>query len=1218
MNSELTEFAENNIVKSNNNFNLISDIQLTNMDQNVAPHLTIDMDSLFGLADIREFSKNFKTNIVLEICEDLKINFHGNKIVSKMMVQTCNGSKRIETLYYSKLGKALTEFGPLSIFIVFIKFNKNDQHLYSSYIFDFVNSLLKKKNSENICKQFIRINEDTPRGKMIEGNLLVSSFSFFFENMADEFEGYEPKIYFESFGNKDQTTTSFEKVQTIQSFITKSFSDNFLDNIFVDICFALSAGDDMITFAKTNLFDKLNIKPNYTPCLSNSILNYNSSTVDSKGKINNIGRYFMSSKLNFYSSFKRIIGFIKPSLFECPLTSALLGGIIYGCRIQGRPDKVQKIFSEYKKIKQMYDECASKTYPYRMEFRISYNNLYCLHNKVKDIFIGEYFAYCKSNQFFNLLDQNINSFLETIFLGNREDNQELYTFEDIFHSIIYEFIFTNIYLNGMCKISFFGNEINSKITEALNKLRSKNIPKIDVKRIFGTELNEMLFCVKKDVLIRFLTYVKDLPKPEKEMTMEVVDNYFDTNAGLDEYILRLINLYVLSVTYDEKYTYKSLKAAPPDDSKATTFIGFIKKCFVLLHSEAKATPVNVFFRMLLQKFKLNEDNLIDMMKKFFIKNKLISCIGGKVWSGNSLDLIKINFQTKITEEEIFWEMKLNFIKKFASMASADQISLSVSKDEFLRCFHALYTYKDTTASIQNCINDFSYGFYPLRNSDWVKNRANYLISITKSKEDFINFIHKVKTWHPMLIGVNERVDLLLSKLKLDSNDIETYCELLKNDIKQWFKTDIYIKIKEPTGAEIFKTIVGERHKYQMVHEKLAEYCADENVNIETDNVVANIDGYMLLLKKSLLKKVLNQTVQVKVPGISKFITLPLEQQILIYKDEVSANPVLNNDMISLNSINDSVDKLCEDKNVVYPSLISTAPTTSDTLESVFDAMSMQEENNDDFLNGNFDDFNDSFFEADPQHNMQDYTDAKKYKKDENKVIETLHNLNDDFSKRKNLDLNENNVKHDKPVENKLFLKKILMKKYNFKKFIDPGSRVQHYCDSIAFDVKSSADISNNLITDGLNIENLEKFSEKCLMWKNNLFKKYKFKKFKFSAARVSSFTLKKRPELDEWAKFESNLLLSNEVCKIRSGKSFVYAFNIPTKEKNVFLDYQKMIETLRMLANPSLENDRVFNEHFDKKILKSDYDLLIACLVDDQILALANNSEDKKIYDFIN
>ena len=73
---------------------------------------------------------------------------------------------------------------------------------------------------------------------------------------------------------------------------------------------------------------------------------------------------------------------------------------------------------------------------------------------------------------------------------------------------------------------------------------------------------------------------------------------------------------------------------------------------------------------------------------------------------------------------------------------------SPDENEIVRYCNAMIKYANSGTRFQDIVSDLSYGFFLIRNNNWVKNRYQYLSKYIAYKEIFVRVMQKVKNWTP--------------------------------------------------------------------------------------------------------------------------------------------------------------------------------------------------------------------------------------------------------------------------------------------------------------------------------------------------------------------------------------------------------------------------------------------------------------------------------------
>jgi len=166
------------------------------------------------------------------------------------------------------------------------------------------------------------------------------------------------------------------------------------------------------------------------------------------------------------------------------------------------------------------------------------------------------------------------------------------------------------------------------------------------------------------------------------------------------------------------------------------------------------------------------------------------------------------------------------------------LRIKASREELVRYFHAFFKYRYSNRRFSDILYDFSYGFFPIRNRDWIKNKKKYLKAFLKNEE------------RSATVKANGKVELI----KINADLMSTYfseqmIQFLKNRYKY---EDLNVHLE---NLEFVRQLgVGHYGSASLVYDRNSDLkFAIKNINrakIEHYHIQNNV-----LMEKSILSKV---------------------------------------------------------------------------------------------------------------------------------------------------------------------------------------------------------------------------------------------------------------------------------------------------------------------------------------------------------------------------
>lgn len=832
-------------------FRLINNINLKNykLDQ------TLDLDAFFGLTSMHNFKQTFLGDLIIDI-DNISYSTYDPKIQIKHLFKVNNSVLDIKKEVHIKIGTINTLFGLLDLYIVLFN-TSEDNTWFKKKLFEMFSNLILESTIHLASKQFIElISNRINSNKRLTGKLVNVDAIKILELIIEDITNLEPMLYFETFGNKTSTICTSLDFNNIYKRIESTFTHEIKNIAIVDLCISTSLGNHKITLANDRFFKDLKLEPNYILLFSETVKNLYLKTITSNGEFNKIGEKFNCYKINFYSTFKYHLDIEKTEMYQMTLSIACLLTNFYGHTVYSQKQKFDNLENSFKSIctKALNDKNA--TCPYRTELRLNLNeaesSLRILLNYLK----LENFSYYESNIFFKIMQKNINSFLKCINFNKIENiNNKI-----IAKAILSEVVLKQLYLTGMNQSNMLPEDINILISDQF-KYFNKGIGTIvnldnkieiilnslDLRIITKLIKNQIVFAprlssIKKDLIIKVILY-------------SVFEHEYDFN--------NLFDIFVQEITQDITKNIDVLKVPMQSveldtENKKVHLTKLLKLIFIKNEKKCKSSLVQVLFSNYIKQYDFSEEigisNLIT-----FIRNNAIKVLLKK---SRSKEIKAVEFTFEPTDKKDINRIKKELLVNFNNNINFENTSRRVDDDEIIRYIHALVKYNNSNNKINDILFDFSYGFYPVRNYNWIKNRVHYLSKVMKTKEIFNTTITEVKNWLPTTFSLADRKTYFsINNIELSDEKIEIYNNLLEIDTNEWMKDEFMNQIKNINNYEIFKLAVQNSFSYINKLQILDNWNASDNLQHENILLIekevcristdSNVDNNTIIIRENI-------------------------------------------------------------------------------------------------------------------------------------------------------------------------------------------------------------------------------------------------------------------------------------------------------------------------------------------------------------------------------
>lgn len=800
------------------------------------------MDALLGCAEIDKFIKYFKSDITISLDNHSSLSSvqkpHEKIKCRKYFIYQA----KVSTFPHMKLGASSTRFGILDIYIVFSNMKDMSKDL-NRLVYNIFDTAIYASGMPIASALFIEKKVICDDIQQISGNLLNKDFLIVLSKISLDLADYGPIVYVETFGNKKSTIISSIEFSDIEERVLETFDSRFLKYLFIDICISVFVGKDTVTFANTSFFEKIGLRPNYSPLFSNHLLNVNKSTLKQNGKFSKWGKRFYSSKINFYSTFKYHFDFDKGSHYTHSLASALMCTNIMGHRTFARKDKFKKLLNSYKACYSKQALEGNDTCPYRLELRCKMGKVPKVLDKLKTFVKQELFDYCPSKEFFYILRKNIDLFCSSIYA----DNMTI-TPDKLVTAVIIESVFKNIFLAGRAKCSIIDDVLNTDILQNL-RFSSVGFPVIHdfYNQIESKIQKSLLISQKRQILLNLAKYAKGLTPFQKSSLDCMYRFYFHKSDIVDSDFLikEMLDVYAATSTgdFDMKADVFLQNISFSSNEKKTCAYTHLKKIFIHSNLDAKSSIPKIMFSMLMQKLGTLPDEGLRLIFVYLREHDYRYLF--KNQKGNSYVQLVYN------SSAISAERKKDLVENIVALGQDVASIRRPEKDELGRLINALYKYRNSFTRISDILYDFSYGFYPIRNYGWIKNRINYLGMVIESRESFCEYIKLAKDWSPLEFSMPERSHYFkCNSFSADDSFLEQYYQLVQLDDSSWYENNTKNDILDASAYDVFYGAVQNSSAYRSITRQILDWSEFYFSFIKFNDLL--IDSSPVVISRSLV------------------------------------------------------------------------------------------------------------------------------------------------------------------------------------------------------------------------------------------------------------------------------------------------------------------------------------------------------------------------------
>jgi len=809
-----------------------------------------DLDSLFGHMEVQEFVDSVTGDLVTSLDDSNRDIASAVCIKTHHLIQVASGAHLpIATLPHSKIGVFSTSFGTLDIFVVLRNSgemrNTDVKNLLYRVFTRKINELGSKLSSCGFAKTTERRSkQDDSSFTEVSGKILSADLKILLKSVSGdrEIRTKDPVVYVETFGNKSSTITTIDNYAEIITRVEQNFSKEVFDNLIIDVCVSSSLGDNRVTLANDRFFDRLGIQPTHQLFFTDTVQNLYVRTENSRGDPDRVGEKMKSLKLNFYTTVKYKFKFDTTPLYVLPMTGSSLLTNFCGFRVFSNKDKLEKLVNEFSIIDQ--PSIGANSYAYRTEARCKFSDAPKFLRRIKKVAVAENFIYYETEEFFRILQENINRFMRLI---NHVDPETCAVTPDtLAASAIAECIMKVLFLAGnkttqsILPYTWMEEHIQTSIPVSTGEMRILT----GLEDTVTTLYQETDVQCRRQLVENQVKYAERLSKFKKKQLSILIDMFFTTGQGYNEHsmIKRILDLYVINSKNNDALDHEFLTAQPEVEDDDPELVGdFISKSMIHNVMATKATPAKIAYHFFKTAFNYSDDTAVLRITEWIRDNGVVSVISNRHKTRGSL--IRIGFEKTSKSLRATTERKMlyNEFLKDLELPAVRRTRLKVDEETIVRFICGMFHYRQSESRITDLHQNLLFGFNLVRDILWVKNRIQWLGCCIKNKETLVRYIDAVKSWIPP----EDIPESFLTDEKLD-----LYRRVYHLDRQNWIESDIHSLIRTTSPPEIFYTVVKNAAPYALQKTAVYAWFTEQ----ATDNSVVDVTPAKCNLYEKLVEQ----------------------------------------------------------------------------------------------------------------------------------------------------------------------------------------------------------------------------------------------------------------------------------------------------------------------------------------------------------------------------
>lgn len=1168
---------------------------------------TLDLDSLFGNMSFDKFKDTFKQKIDLEINNSpASVYAKTYRIKTDHTIYTPEThKKRINELPHVRIGSAkYTDFGSLDIYIVVQTTKYDDMELKATAFQELKQSIVSYFSKAASCqflesKPLISKSNDVFQCEQITGNVRISDFSSIMEHLINKrLDGSKPLIYFETFGNKRLTISNKIDFKIIEETISSCFKQEALNDLHIDACISSSFGNGKITLANCQFFESMKLTPNYMPLFTNAILNCHQKSTDRKtGAPVRTGVFNKVEKINFYSTFKYFFKIDKTPHYVFPLSQSLMLNNFYGHVVFSNPNKLSKYIETFSNIqKESVEGLKSGTCVYRTEIRAMYHDM---ENELSELYahlVPKNFHFFDSVAFFEILQVNIMTFLNLIESSGTVNL--IKSIDDFSYSLVAEYIFKTLFLTGFKYTSSLPEYHNEIINNTIKQSKDSVVVLRNVKETIDSVHESLTGDEKRKLIANQIDFMFRPNNFKKTLFNELVKISFSLQSRrylktTDEYIDNMLNWFAFERSGGSLKNYEILKQ-PVIDTQTTGVSVALKKYFIQQNIKSRSAAAKIFFHLFKIRFKIETDNSgLNMVADYMKQNSIVTIFKSLVVG--KLETILLKYDS-IPDKNVAIEIVEN---RNREIAYADLIRepidkplniKGISEDELVRYIHASYKYAGKSMRLKSILCDFAYGFFPVRNSIWIKNKTTQIYPYvfkndfqdSKGKEKYFkDLMLRVKEWTPEKFTMEDRIQYMATHgIVLGKYLMEKYKTLVILDSESWWNSGIANEINEKFLDDLFLKAVSYNKIYNSEESFLKSFrlsvlddvrlptrAVNKNINFgneevtNTEQEISNDDDYFHIQNYQGLENYSSTSFQIisefsskkppvvrckahKIVSKIKNFAEPerqMNEERKVLMSEKTLESIESSKDIHDEAIKFTQETIYDDSITFSPPIIIPEPYPEiDNIITEIKPIMLPFQMEIDEIN------NTGTEECGTEANFFD-DDGPDF--DFNSLTDSIQIYENQLVSRD--ELNTSIITSSSPGNKSSYASKQGVSKIKENNFLPNFSRI----DSTS-STRTSFLSLNDIKLDDINIDLFTTIVSK-------LFRKYRYKKFILSDARNSLFSIQRRPSAHEW-KAKIKMMIEKgylTAIKIRNGYSYKFNLMIPNSDK--FITHFYLVKLIR-------------------------------------------------------
>lgn len=598
-----------------------------------------------------------------------------------------------------------------------------------------------------------------PRPDTITGVVETNNVSAFLNALGVRLKKYKPQIHLETFGNKASTIVAAARGSSeIDARLKTVFNLEHCPYALVDVCVGVSAGPGTMVQPKQSLFTAFELEPNFRPLGSRAVNNCNMPLFPDKAHHRRAIRLLHATKVNLYSSFCRVSNAKEATVYMAPLTMRTAQRYLMDCWVTGRKVGCEAVLDEYGDVKGRHALRGSNAYPYRIEVTTELSTMRDTLTVMKRVASqAEYFVVFDSDDVVEIVEQNIRSFVAEI---RNPGCTGPFTFDDMLRASVAEIVMQAVYLKGCFDNSILANHVRHYVKDTF-PISPDGIATIDdISGIVSELLDQMSVADRVDILFKVVTYDTVIDQNYKEAFIATVLLYY--RQVEESPLLYILEVYANFMGREYENSFALLFADVGDDAPVEYGPKVLKKAFFTVSKCGVSPPGRLMLLGYASGVGISLEEALEHLiacardasvVAWFVKRNTMT-------NKEPPPMCSLSWEPPVRgggiRRRAVVDVRREEIRRLLALPLNRCPRVAGDIDEVVRYIHGMFRYRNSKNIFVDMLEDFVYGWWPVRNSAHLRSKNLYLFTYVKDMSVLYDMIEAARRWSPESFNASKR------------------------------------------------------------------------------------------------------------------------------------------------------------------------------------------------------------------------------------------------------------------------------------------------------------------------------------------------------------------------------------------------------------------------------------------------------------------------------